>query len=158
MTMEHPLKVENYPARRQQSGTEASQDNQSGIGAFLGNQRRTTVLIMTLGKSDLNFLFGTCLRNRRKWFYWLFSRDENEIPTGREIQNTPPSERNSRRFFKDVEDPKNEDQDRKSTSGSQSTSTADSSSSTRWGGKPDKKDYESSSLPDSVQGSGKYSR
>ena len=69
MTMEHPLKVENYPARRQQSGTEGSQDNQSGIGAFLGNQRRTTVLIMTLGKSDLNFLFGTCLRNRRKWFY-----------------------------------------------------------------------------------------
>ncbi|XP_023349211.1 uncharacterized protein LOC111717976 [Eurytemora carolleeae] len=84
--------------------------------------------------------------------------DENEIPTGREIQNTPPSERNSRRFFKDVEDPKNEDQDRKSTSGSQGTSTAESSSSKRWGGKADKKDYESSSLPDSVQGSGKYSR
>ena len=88
---------------------------------------------------------------------FIFFRDENEIPSGREIQNTPPLERNSRRF-KDVEDPKNRDQDRMSTSGSQGTSTAESSSSKRWGGKADKKEYESSSLPDSVHGSGKYSR
>ena len=66
MTMEHPRKVENYPARRQQSGTEASLDNQSGIGAFLGNQRRITVLIMTLGKSDLNFLIKDLLKKSEK--------------------------------------------------------------------------------------------
>ena len=66
MTMEHPLKVENYPARRQQSGTEGSQDNQSGIGAFLGNQRRTTVLIMTLGKSDLNFFIWDMFKESEK--------------------------------------------------------------------------------------------